>query len=214
MDMEVTFMPALSTSIAKEDETTLQKYQRKMKEKKKMNLGKARARASVRTIGDEHNKSEDDFFGGSSDGEYRDDSEGPKRHGREKTRKDGKGQKTKSEVATRNLSTREELSLVAADDPNSHPKHFNMKAVLKAEKKGRKRGSRRRGTGDEAEENEVQENFAIDVKDERFKALHDDYSFAIDPSNPQYVFPCTVFWSGTQFCSTIVSKRPNRCLRC
>jgi NUC153 domain len=209
VDMEVTFMPALSAATAKEDETTLEKYRRKMKEKKMRKNEKARAIANTQGKEDEHDKIKDGFFGDSSDGDDGDDSEGSKRRSQEKGKKGRKSLKGKSEVAERNPSTKEELSLLAAaDDPGSQPKHFDMKAVLKAEKKRGKKGKRREETGDKAEGNEVQEDFAIDVKDERFKALHDDYNFAIDPSNPQYEFLCTVLHLNvTDFCSTISFKK-------
>ena len=62
-----------------------------------------------------------------------------------------------------------------------------MKAALKAEKtKGKKRKGKKGKKGeDDDQELELQEDFSIDVKDERFKALHEDHTFAIDPSNPQ-----------------------------
>ena len=47
----------------------------------------------------------------------------------------------------------------------------------------KKKGAK--GEGDEDGEREVQEDFAIDVKDERFQAVHEDHTFAIDPTNPQ-----------------------------
>lgn len=167
MDMEVTFRPALSGG-QDEDETTIKKYQRRMREKRKKrkqelkDAGKAPA---------------DDFFA-QSEGE--EDDVGESLHaGRKDT---GGEQRNKS----RKPSTKEELSLlVAPDQPGSEPKHFDMAAIIKAEKnKGKKRkGWRKTTSGDD--ENELRDDFAIDVKDERFRALHEDHAFAIDPSNPQ-----------------------------
>ncbi|KAI0304703.1 hypothetical protein BC826DRAFT_1088909 [Russula brevipes] len=101
-----------------------------------------------------------------------------------------RGQKQDGEQRskTRKPSTREELSLlVAPDRPDSQAKHFDMAAIIKAEKS---KGRRHKGRGKKTsrnDENELQDDFAIDVKDERFKALHEDHSFAIDPSNPQKI---------------------------
>jgi hypothetical protein len=36
-------------------------------------------------------------------------------------------------------------------------------------------------------DDDIQDEFVIDVKDDWFKAIHEDHRFAIDPSNPQLV---------------------------
>ena len=157
MDMEVTFRPALSGG-QNEDETTIKKYQRKMRDKRKKRKQElkdaGRGKAPV-----------DDFFT-RSEGE-----EDGNEEQRNKNRKP---------------STKEELSLlVAPDQPGSESKHFDMAAIIKAEKnKGKKRkGWGKKTSGDD--ENELRDDFTIDAKDERFRALHEDHAFAIDPSNPQ-----------------------------
>jgi len=58
-----------------------------------------------------------------------------------------------------------------------------MKAVVRAEKKRGRKGKKNKQA---SELEELQEDFSVNVKDDRFKALHEDYTFAIDPSNPQY----------------------------
>jgi len=50
--------------------------------------------------------------------------------------------------------------------------------TMRKRKKGKNKG--------EAEDNEIQEQFVINVKDDRFKAVHEDHTFAIDPSNPHF----------------------------
>ena len=49
---------------------------------------------------------------------------------------------------------------------------------------GKKKGKKAKRGPDDGE-NELQEDFSIDVKDDRFKAVLEDHTFAIDPSNPQ-----------------------------
>jgi hypothetical protein len=168
VDMEVTFRPALSGG-KDEDETTIGKYQRKMREKRKKRKEEFKDKNKGKLPAD-------DFFA-QSEGE--EDSDEPLRGGR---RAAGGEQGDK----TRKPSTKEELSLlIAPDEPDSGPKHFDMAAIVKSEKnKGKKRKGRRNKTGGD-DENELQDNFSIDVKDERFRALHEDHVFAIDPSNPQ-----------------------------
>jgi len=165
--MEITFTPGLSESKGKEgkEETTLEKYQRKMKEKKKRRKEEGKEKEKVQK------GIEDDFFAAD---ESTDDENGGE--------DDNEGSPSRE-----THSTAEELALLAAsDNPSGEPKHFDMKAVLKAEKSKGKRRNRVRVKKGEVQDFELQEDFSIDVKDERFKALHEDHTFAIDPSNPHF----------------------------
>ncbi|KAI0322664.1 hypothetical protein OF83DRAFT_1092299 [Amylostereum chailletii] len=182
VDMEVTFMPALSEAKGGE-ETTLEKYQRKMKEKRKR-------RKEDQKMDTDTNKKEpldgDDFFGDSG-GE--DDEQGassqPKTEAT-KSKRERKGLVDGHDQ--RQTSSQNELSLlVASDNADVEPNHFDIKAIIKAEKKkGKKKRGKGKGGQSEEGNNEIQEEFSIDVKDDRFKALHEDYNFAIDPSNPRF----------------------------
>ncbi|CAG8569444.1 36143_t:CDS:10, partial [Racocetra persica] len=68
---------------------------------------------------------------------------------------------------------RAELELLMDDEGN---KHFDMKEIIKNEKKRKKRNQK-----------DVQEDsFEINVDDSRFAALHESHHFAIDPTNPQF----------------------------
>lgn len=167
VDMEVTFRPALSGG-NDEDETTIGQYQRKMREKRKKRRQELKDKSKEK-------QPTDDFFAQSE----REDSDESPRTGRRAARGE-QGNKA------RKPSTKEELSLLVT--PNEHdsgPKHFDMAAIIKAEKNERKkRKGRKKKTGSD-DENELQDDFAIDVKDERFRALHEDHVFAIDPSNPR-----------------------------
>ncbi|KAJ3494664.1 hypothetical protein NLJ89_g10760 [Agrocybe chaxingu] len=144
VDMEITFTPGLINK-KNEDETTLEKYQRRMKEKRKKRK-------------EEKSKS---------------------RKGKELRTED------QDEPPARKGATAEELALlVGTDNPNAEPKHFSLKSVIKAEKHKKRGKGRKRGKADI--DNEAQEDFVVDVKDERFKALFEDHQFAIDPTNPHF----------------------------
>lgn len=182
-DMEITFTPGLSET-KNDQETTLEVYKRKMKEKKKK-----RKEELVEKRAEKEGKKDaldgDDFFAAGSGDEESDEEE------EEEKPKKGKGKGKKERKASpptvaRQPSTAEELALIAAsDNPDKDPKHFDLKAVIKAEKsKGKKRKQKKGKTADQ-QENETQDDFKIDVKDDRFTALHEDHTFAIDPSNPQ-----------------------------
>jgi len=178
--MEVTFTPGL-TDKKGEDETTLEKYQRKLKEKKKKRKEEVREAAKEKEVQQKKKPKQplDDFF--DADSESEEDME-------EGTEKGKKGRKTKTKAAgePRTAATAEELALlVASDNPNGAAKHFDMSAVLKAEKKTGKKSKKGRKEKNKSNDQDTQEYFRIDVGDERFKALHEDHTFAIDPSNPQ-----------------------------
>ncbi|KAA1471548.1 hypothetical protein DENSPDRAFT_837564 [Dentipellis sp. KUC8613] len=187
VDMEVTFMPALSGAKNDGDETTLEAYQRKMKEKRQRRKEEAKEKGKKTEVKEKEKSVEkDEFFGESeSEGSGSESLAVPVKKKGKKGEKEKKRKSQREEAPARVEATQDELSLLlGADEPGKEPKHFNMKAVLKAEK-GKKKG--KKGKRAEAEgENELQEDFTINVKDERFKALHEDYNFAIDPSNPHF----------------------------
>ncbi|KAF8168159.1 hypothetical protein B0H34DRAFT_792796 [Crassisporium funariophilum] len=171
VDMEITFTPGLSTKKSEEDETTLERYQRKMKDKRRKRKDEVKEKG-----GEKETKLEDDFF------EVESDDGVPKR----KSKNDKKIADSEKESTARPEITAEELALlVASDNPNAEPKHFNIKSVIKAEKQNKRKKGRRKGKA-EGEDNEIQEDFVMDVKDDRFKVLHEDHQFAIDPSNPHF----------------------------
>lgn len=178
VDMEITFTPGLSGKKNEEDETTLEKYQRKMKEKRKKRKEEVKEKEAPKEKG-----VDDEFFEASED-----ESAPVEKESKGKPKKGKKNQQTEDNDAslTRKEATAEELALlVASDNPNAEPKHFNIKSVIKAEKqKKRKKGKRGKLDND----NEAQEDFVMNVKDDRFQVLFEDHQFAIDPTNPQYVF--------------------------
>ena len=69
-------------------------------------------------------------------------------------------------------------------------KHFNINALARAEKvasKGKKRKKQKLSARDkEALEAKEQDDFRIDVADDRFRELYERADFAIDPSHPRF----------------------------
>ncbi|KAI6168620.1 hypothetical protein EDD17DRAFT_1466292 [Pisolithus thermaeus] len=113
VDMEITFTPGLSTAKGLEDQTTLERYEQKVREKRRR---KKEARKAA----------------------------------------------------------------VAEDTAEADP---HAEGVKPKTTKKKKRRSANKGHEDDSE---AEEDFSIDVKDDRFRALHEDHQFAIDPSNPQF----------------------------
>ena len=187
VDMEVTFMPGLSETKNPDDENTLERYQRKMKEKRKTKKEEARKRGEVNDDALSTKKTikssfDDEFF----------DLESGSRHDEEKDEaQPSQSMKEPAQPKRPTESTQAELALLAAsDNPHGEPAHFDMKAVLKAEKQGKNKKSRHKSKKRDRNDvddgpGETQGDFAIDVKDDRFAAIHEDHQFAIDPTNPQ-----------------------------
>ena len=165
---------------------------------------------------------DDDFFDAGSesesDGMEEENGTGARKDIKSKKNSRNKLEESEPQAEVRPATEAELELLVAPDDVStaSHKNHFDMKAILKAEKaKGKKRGKKNKKKGGREEDEDIQEDFRIDVKDDRFKALHEDHTFAIDPSNPQYVR-----FLSSSFCSRwlknvfAASRRRRACLRC
>lgn len=181
-EMEITFKAGLSGDIGgKEDDlenlTTLEKYQRRMKEKKDRKKEKRELKAGSRgeEAAEKVPAAEDDFFGGEEEEAPKADKKGKTASGKrvEEVQKPVKAKQTKDLSA----------SLASAVD---EAKHFSMSDIVKAEKaENKKKRKRSRKDKTEREVELGDESFKVDVKDDRFKALFDEPEFAIDPSNPQ-----------------------------
>ncbi|KAF9237724.1 hypothetical protein BU15DRAFT_48280 [Melanogaster broomeanus] len=187
VDMEITFMAGLSEAKNPEDENTLERYQRKMKEKRKKRK-EENSKHGKKSTGP---ALDDEFFGVESDSDRKQHSSD---QSGKKYKKSDRNLRDSSPAPTpRQPSTKAELALLAtSDNPHGEAAHFDMKAVLKSEKQSKSKKSRhkskKRETEDDADDgpNETQNDFVIDVKDDRFAALHEDHQFAIDPSNPRF----------------------------
>lgn len=195
-----------------ENETTLERYQRRQREKKMARKEKAlgkRGNEDGESGGDGKDSKtkpvkEDDFFGADSDS----DTEKP-------STSKSKSKKSKDPIPTPTplpeVSSKAELSLILSNPSSAAagPKHFDMKEVIKAEKEnsgkkesrwkvkkekrrkgkdGDHEGGEGEGEGGAGEGREDGKGFEVDVRDERFVALHDESEFAIDRSHPQCVF--------------------------
>jgi hypothetical protein len=189
VDMEITFTPGLSE--AKDGhETTLEKYQRKLKEKKKKRKNQGKQEVVEDSKEPVH---DDDFFDGGSGEELEVELGAGRAHKADDMKDRIKSERGRADLGllSRPLATPEELALiVASDNPNKEPKHFDLKSVLKSERKSK--GKRKKNDKYE-ESNETQEDFVMDVKDERFKVLYEDHTFAVDPTSPQCVHMFTTF---------------------
>lgn len=162
VDMEITFTPGLTEAKNPEDETTMEAYQRKMREKRKKRKEEVKVKATTVTNNEGRGQPgknisfDDDFFEGVSVGE-------------------GESEAENASGSAKRVSR--------SRDDDKPVLHQEIKSDVKAGKKGTKKRGKKKVLDDD---DEVQDDFIIDVKDDRFKAIHEDYQFAIDPSNPHF----------------------------
>jgi hypothetical protein len=87
--------------------------------------------------------------------------------------------KTKAELKAEEHQRKAELELLLAEeDGEAKREHFDLKEVMKSEKKNKKKKKQ--------DLTETQDNFEIDTQDPRFSAIHESHMFAIDPTNPNF----------------------------
>lgn len=187
-DMQITFAPALTEAPKKdpENETTAEKYMRKEREKKaaKREAYLAR-RAGAKTDADAEEEAKEDL--GFDDPFFA--TEEPKEESKSALLKKDRLKKREKRKAreARNKEERAELELLMADnhdEEDGHLAHFDMSEIIKAEKNKKKKGKKSKKRAEDA--GGLQEDFKMDVDDDRFKAVFQDHEFAIDPSNPKF----------------------------
>ncbi|KAK9451203.1 uncharacterized protein V1518DRAFT_412831 [Limtongia smithiae] len=167
VDMEITFTPGLSAEAKDEEkedeETTIEKYRRKERERKAERMSRYRA----------------------AKGESNDtvaDTVVRKKKSKTKLTKEEAAEQDRSKAELELLMMDEDAG-VADDGEDGNLKHFDMRDIVKAEK--RKKNKKIRNKKETAAA-DVQDDFQIDVTDPRFAALYERHEFAIDPSRPQF----------------------------
>lgn len=167
------------------NETTMEKYVRKEKERKAKRKERMKAKKEgrdpdaeieeVTTAGaDGDDPFNDPFF--ASDGE---DVEKAERKADNRSKRAKKREEKEAEEAA-NAAERAKLELLMADDEDNKMRHFNMNEIEKAEK-AKKKGKKGRKNAPV-----VEDNFKIDTSDPRFAKLYESHEFAIDPTNPRF----------------------------
>jgi len=202
-DMQITFSSGLSSAPAKSsvfenepdrDETTVERYVRKEKERKARRKEKMKgARNGDATtsngadgaadaegegkIPNGERGFEDPFFTAPADDKVANTAL------RKAERRKKREQRAADEATT--SAKRAELELLMVDDKTSDVKHFDMNEIQKAEKAARKKNRRKKAAAGEDGE-KGQSGFQMDVQDPRFSRLFESHEFAIDPTNPRF----------------------------
>lgn len=201
-DVQVTFSSAFTSESQKgsvfkneppREETTVEKYIRKAKERKKNRKEKMvdsreanpnidRAEVEKSSAGAEDLGFDDPFFENPS-------SKASTKTKSKKTQKPAKDAQNSTSLAELELLIIAEKS--ASKDVN---KHFDMQEIALAEKalrkakksKGRSKLSKREKSALEAMKREGGDGFEVHVQDPRFGAVFERSEFAIDPSHPKF----------------------------
>jgi hypothetical protein len=164
VDMQITFTPGLASPVG-QHETTIEQYRRQLKGKKKGKKDEARKHRGETGA----SEIEDEFFGSDDKGNEQKNDRRQKPKG------------TQQSLSKHTETSAEELALLVAPDDHRGREHFDMRSVLKAEKQSRLRKSKR----PKDQYQDSQTDFSIDVNDNRFRVIHEDSNFAIDPTSPQ-----------------------------
>jgi hypothetical protein len=182
-DMEITFQPGLEGKVQTLVEKKLDTKDGKKKDKKKQQKKKQDS---------DSEDEEEQFEAGEGTGEdggpdlgFDDpfflEAENPKRAKKLMKEQKKEGKKRRNEPDPEKEKEKAELELLLADETGQHSKHFEMKEVIKNEKKARRRGKKNK-KGEEP----PADTFEIDVADSRFAPMLSSNAFAIDTTSAQF----------------------------
>lgn len=204
-EMEVTFSAGLTAAPKREggvfenepekDETTMEKYIRKERERRVRRKAKFKASRNGETVDDEKEeddtKEQEDGDGGEQGEDLGFDDPfftAPENDAKAAaTKRRDEKRKLREERAAEDAASsaqRSELELLMVDDEAKAVKHFNMNEIEKAEKRAnkKKRGIKLKG----AHADIPVDDFKVNVEDPRFQRLFENHEFAIDPTNPRF----------------------------
>ncbi|KAE9978871.1 hypothetical protein EG327_007209 [Venturia inaequalis] len=211
-NMQVSFTPGLSAVAASDsaskkkasvfendprdiEETTMERYVRKERERKARRKERTKARREGRDpdlVGASDDEAaapppvqEEEAEAGFDDPFFTDplnaDKESKKARKAEKAKLRAEKEANEAAEGTK----REELELLMAGEDDAI-RHFDMREI-KRQEKAKKLKSKKKNKGKiEAETAPEGEAFKIDTQDPRFSALFESHEFAIDPSNPKF----------------------------
>ncbi|TID26026.1 hypothetical protein E6O75_ATG03889 [Venturia nashicola] len=210
-NMQVSFTPGLSAAAATDpaskkmssvfendprdiEETTMERYVRKERERKARRKERMKARREGRDpdlVGASDDEAaapppvQEEEEAGFDDPFFTDplnaDKESKKARKAEKARLRAEKEANEAAEGTK----REELELLMAGEDDSI-RHFDMREIKRQEKAKKLKGKKKNKGKVETETAAEGEAFKIDTQDPRFSALFESHEFAIDPSNPKF----------------------------
>jgi hypothetical protein len=212
-DMQITFTSGLST--ANEDgkkrsvfenspepnETTMEKYVRKERERKQRRKEKQRGGAEEAApevnneaeAGAEAEAEEGDL--GFNDPFFAEPTTHTEKTTSSKTRKEERLKKKAEREAQEQADQKQraELELLMADDNGDGTRkmqHFDMKEIERAERHERRKDKKTKKGKKDKKSNKgtegAEDDFKVDTTDPRFARLFESHEYAIDPTNPRF----------------------------
>lgn len=212
------------------DETTMEKYVRKERERKQRRKEKTKATREGHASGSDAEDIENVDGRPTEDGRNGEEevdlgfddafftgepSATSERAASKKIRKEERLKKKLEREAEEQAERKQraELELLMVDDDiaaggekaGAKIRHFDMKDIERAEKQARKKGKGRRGKdkkNDTAASNETRDDFKVDTSDPRFARLFENSEYAIDPTNPRF--------KGTNAMKTLLEEKKKK----
>lgn len=190
-DLQITFSSGLSEGKGKKtsvfensyedaNETTLEKYVRKERERKQLRKSKMKGTVASEPEPEavEDAGFEDPFFA-----EPTNDRVSTSKLRKEERLKKRAEREAEDKAAA---AKRAELELLMVDDKETEMRHFDMNEIEKAEKKAKKKSKKHMKDKGDRGDHLVIDSFDVDTQDPRFARLYESHEFAIDPTNPRF----------------------------
>ncbi|PKS09135.1 hypothetical protein jhhlp_003749 [Lomentospora prolificans] len=200
-DMQITFTSALIEDPKKaekaegQEETTIEKYARKERERKQKKKEKALAKRNADVSADEADGAEGNAQAGETEDLGFDDpffttDEPTVTNSQIRKEERRKKREAKEAAEAENAAEKAKLKRImddgAEEDGMSRFQHFDMKEIVRAEKdKNKKSKYKKKKGGDESVSANLQEGQKLQL-DDRFNSLFESHEYAIDTSNPAY----------------------------
>lgn len=159
VDMEITFTPGLDSAKVADSESESEKEETTIEKYKRKEKERRQQRMEEWKAKNEQNGQDD-----------------------KKSKKNSKSKKAQPTAEEAKKTAELEL-LMMEDDESSKIQHFDMKEIMKAEKKAKRNKNKKKGSKDSEP---TGMDFEVDVKDDRFNQLFESHEFAIDPNQPQF----------------------------
>ncbi|KAK6212748.1 pre-rRNA-processing protein esf1 [Pestalotiopsis sp. IQ-011] len=195
-EMEMTFTLDEDSAAKKQgspdrEETTVEKYMRKEREKKARKREKAVAKREGVEVEDPVEEEQVDEAGedlGFDDPFFT--TEEPVKASNTSQRKEERLKKRELKEADAKKTAEEKKYLekiMGNRNKDDGSGHFDMTEISRAEKQKNKKGkAKKRMEAKGGDRGGLQQEFAVDTGDDRFKAVFDSHEYAIDPSNPKF----------------------------
>lgn len=173
VDMEITFNSGLGDAKVESDEpvvqeSTIEAYKRKERERRKERKERLKAQKAAEK----------------AEKEVKDDSKAEKKGNKGKKADDkSKDVELNGKAEIDDDKKKAELELLMMNEGEDEHNHFNMKDVIRSEKQNKRKGKKGKAKIDSEM---VQDDFKVDLNDDRFAEVFEDHSFAIDPTNSEF----------------------------